>query len=54
MRRAACLDRIKETIDYEPKTGRDEILAGVEGISNRNSGCKLSNKPILNYLTCVG
>jgi UDP-glucose 4-epimerase len=35
MRRVPCLDRIKETIGYEPTTGLDEILAGVvEDISN--------------------
>jgi UDP-glucose 4-epimerase len=35
MRRIPCLDRIKETIGYEPTTGLDEILAGVvEDISN--------------------
>jgi UDP-glucose 4-epimerase len=35
MRRVPCLDRIKETIDYEPTTRLDEILAGViEDISN--------------------
>jgi UDP-glucose 4-epimerase len=37
MRRVPCLDRIKKMIDYEPKTGLDEILAGVvEDIKNRN------------------
>lgn len=35
MRRVPCLDRIKETIGYEPTTGLDEILAGViEDISD--------------------
>jgi len=37
MRRVPCLDRIKETIGYEPTTGLDEILAGVvDDIKNRN------------------
>jgi len=35
MRRVPCLDRIKETIGYEPTTGLNEILAGiVEDINN--------------------
>ena len=35
MRRVPCLDRIKETIGYEPTTGLDEILVGVvEDISD--------------------
>ena len=35
MRRVPCLDRIKETIGYEPTTGLDEILASVvENISD--------------------
>jgi len=37
MRRVPCLDRIKETIGYEPTTGLDEILVGVvEDIKHRN------------------
>jgi len=36
MRRVPCLDRIKETMDYKPTTGLDEILTGVvESMSDK-------------------
>lgn len=36
MRRVPCLDRINETVGYEPKTSLEEILqAVIEDIKNR-------------------